>query len=47
LLALVMLTSRRSVMGVHVNRLPTTVLAGGCAALITALDLFLLYRQLG
>jgi len=45
LIPLVILTSRRDVMGVHVNCLRTSVLAWGCAALITALNLFLLYQQ--
>lgn len=45
LIPLVMLTSRRDVMGVHVNRLFTTILAGGCAMLITALNIFLIYEQ--
>ena len=43
---LVMLTGRRDVMGVHVNRPITTVLAWSCAILITGLNLFLLYQQL-
>jgi manganese transport protein len=43
---LVLLTSRRDVMGVHANRLFTTILAWGCAILITALNAFLLYQQL-
>ena len=46
LIPLVMLTCRRDVMGVHVNRRLTTVLAWGCAALITALNVFLIYQQL-
>ncbi len=45
LVPLVMLTCRRDVMGVHVNRLVTTVLAWGCAVLITALNAFLIYQQ--
>ena len=45
LVPLVILTCRRSVMGVHVNRQLTTVLAWGCAILITGLNLFLLYQQ--
>ena len=45
LIPLVILTSRREVMGVHVNRLPTTVLAWGCAILITGLNVFLVYLQ--
>jgi manganese transport protein len=46
LIPLVMLTCSRDVMGAHVNRLPTSVLAWGTAALITALNAFLLYQQL-
>jgi manganese transport protein len=42
---LVMLTGRRDVMGVHVNRPLTTVLAWACAIVITGLNLFLLYQQ--
>jgi manganese transport protein len=42
---LVLLTCRRDVMGVHVNSLLTTILAWGCALLITALNAFLLYQQ--
>jgi manganese transport protein len=42
---LVMLTGRRDVMGVHVNRPLTTALAWGCAVLITGLNLLLLYQQ--
>ncbi|MBV9005807.1 MAG: Nramp family divalent metal transporter [Solirubrobacterales bacterium] len=45
LVPLVMLTSRRDIMGVHVNRRPTAILAWGCAILITALNLFLIYQQ--
>ena len=45
LIPLVILTSRREVMGVHVNRLPTTVLAWGCAVLITGLNAYLIYQQ--
>ena len=32
-------------MGVHVNRRLTTVLAWGCALLITALNVFLIVQQ--
>ena len=46
LVPLVMVTGRRDVMGAHVNRRLTTVLAWGCAILITALNMFLLYQQL-
>ena len=46
LIPLVRLTGRRDVMGVHVNRRLTTILAWGCAGLITALNVFLLYQQL-
>jgi manganese transport protein len=45
LIPLVMLTGRRDVMGVHVNRPLTTVLAWGAAILITGLNLFLIYQQ--
>jgi manganese transport protein len=45
LIPLVMLTSRRDVMGVHVNRRITTILAWGCAIVITGLNVFLLYQQ--
>jgi manganese transport protein len=45
LVPLVMLTCRREVMGVHVNRPLTTVLAWSCATVITALNVFLLYQQ--
>jgi manganese transport protein len=46
LVPLVMLTSRRDVMGVHVNRRLTTVLAWSAAVMISGLNLFLLYQQL-
>src|SRR5205807_1763476 len=46
LVPLVMLTCRRDVMGVHVNRRLTTILAWGCAVLISALNVFLIYQQL-
>jgi manganese transport protein len=45
LIPLVMLTSNREVMGVHVNRRLTTVLAWGCALLITGLNAFLILEQ--
>jgi len=45
LIPLVLLTSRRDVMGVHVNRRLTTGTAWAMAALITALNVFLLYQQ--
>jgi manganese transport protein len=45
LIPLVILTSRGDVMGVHVNRRLTTVLAWACAVLITGLNGFLLYLQ--
>jgi manganese transport protein len=43
---LVLLTSRREVMGAHVNRRFTTILAWGCAILITGLNAFLIGQQL-
>jgi manganese transport protein len=45
LIPLVMLTCRRDVMGAFVNRRLTTILAWGCAGLITGLNLFLVYQQ--
>jgi manganese transport protein len=45
LVPLVILTSRRDVMGAHVNRRITTVAAWSCAGLITAMNLFLIVRQ--
>jgi manganese transport protein len=45
LIPLVILTGRRDVMGAHVNRPVTAVLAWGCAVLITGLNVFLLYQQ--
>jgi manganese transport protein len=45
LVPLVMLTGRRDIMGVHVNRGLTTIVAWSCAGLISALNLFLLYQQ--
>jgi manganese transport protein len=46
LVPLVMLTSRREVMGAHVNRRLTSATAFAIAALITSLNLFLIYQQL-
>ena len=46
LVPLVVLTSRRDVMGVHVNRRLTSVLAYSVAALITALNIFLITQQI-
>jgi manganese transport protein len=45
LIPLVILTSRRDVMGAHVNRPVTTIVAWACAILITGLNVFLLYQQ--
>lgn len=45
LIPLVMLTCRRDVMGVHVNRRITTIVAWGCAGLISGLNVFLLFQQ--
>ena len=47
LIPLVLLTSRRDVMGAHVNRLPTTVVAIAIAALISGLNVFLLAQTFG
>jgi manganese transport protein len=46
LVPLVMLTGRREVMGAHVNRPLTTLLAWSSAGLITALNVFLIGKQL-
>jgi manganese transport protein len=46
LVPLVMLTSSREVMGTHANGAAARVAAWGCAALIVALNVFLLYQQL-
>jgi len=46
LIPLVLLTRRSDVMGTHVNRTLTTWIASGMAALITGLNVFLLYQQL-
>ncbi len=43
---LVVFTSRRDIMGVHVNRTVTNVLAFGAAGLIIAMNLFLIGQQL-
>jgi manganese transport protein len=45
LIPLVMLTSNREIMGVHVNRRLTSIVAWSCAGLISALNVFLLYQQ--
>jgi manganese transport protein len=45
LIPLVRLTGRRDVMGVHVNARITSLAAWGCAALIVALNVFLLVQQ--
>jgi manganese transport protein len=45
LIPLVMLTGRRDVMGVHVNRRVTTIVAWSCAGVISGLNVFLLYQQ--
>jgi manganese transport protein len=47
LVPLLLLTRRRDVMGEHVNRLPTTIVAGAIAALISALNVFLLVQAVG
>ncbi len=46
LIPLVMLTMRRDVMGEHVNKRLTTVVGIALATLITALNLFLIYKQI-
>ncbi len=45
LIPLVLLTARGDVMGTHVNRPITTRIAWGCAILVTALNVFLIYQQ--
>ena len=45
LIPLVHLTSRHDLMGVHVNRRTTTYIAVAIAALISLLNVFLLYQQ--
>jgi manganese transport protein len=47
LVPLLLLTRRRDVMGVHVNRAATTALAATIAALITGLNVFLLAQAVG
>jgi len=46
LIPLVILTSRRAVMGVHVNRPLTSALAFTVAGVITALNVFLIYQAI-
>jgi manganese transport protein len=46
LVPLVMLTRRVDLMGVHVNRLATTLVGGVLAAGITLMNGFLIYQQL-
>ena len=46
LIPLVVLTSRRDVMGVHVNNTLVRILAWACAALISALNVFLISQTL-
>lgn len=46
LIPLVSLTSRRDVMGIHVNRRVTQWAAWGCAVAISALNVFLISQQL-
>jgi manganese transport protein len=46
LIPLVILTSRRDVMGAHVNRAHTTIVAWSCAIVISALNVFLIGQQL-
>jgi manganese transport protein len=46
LVPLVLLTGRRDVMGVHVNRKLTSVIAYGVVGAITAMNVFLIFEQL-
>ena len=45
LIPLVMLTSRRDVMGIHVNRHSTNIIAWTVVTIISLLNVFLLYQQ--
>jgi manganese transport protein len=45
LVPLVLLTCRRDLMGVHVNRLLTATVAWGCAVVVSVLNVFLLCQQ--
>ena len=45
LIPLVIMTSRRAVMGAHVNRPVTAAGAWACAVIITAMNIFLIYQQ--
>jgi manganese transport protein len=45
LIPLVLLTCRRDVMGAQVNRRTTTIFAWSCAAMIVAMNVFLIYQQ--
>jgi len=45
LVPLVMLTSHRDIMGIHVNRRATTIIAWTLVIIISALNAFLLYQQ--
>ncbi len=47
LIPLVVLTARREVMGVHATSRLTSALAYGVAGLITLMNMFLIYQQLG
>jgi manganese transport protein len=47
LVPLLLLTRRKDVMGVHVNRRSTTAVAVAIAALISALNVFLLAQAIG
>ena len=44
IIPLIMFTSRKDIMGVLVNRWLTNLLAGLCAVLILALNIFLIYQ---
>ena len=45
LIPLVIMTGRRAVMGNHVNRPITSILAWTCAIVITGMNVFLIYQQ--
>jgi manganese transport protein len=47
LVPLLLLTRRKDVMGIHVNRRSTTVVAAAIAVLISGLNVFLLTQAFG
>jgi manganese transport protein len=45
LIPLIMMTDRRDIMGIHVNRRITTITAWICTIAISAINVFLIYQQ--